>query len=113
MSVYEMCRPAVGLSKFVRVEEMLYVTGVNDLTTSHAKLAETDKILEEIEKAKIDKPDSVDAGIFYESSQRRLIQVSNFSETLHLPVPLVEDEARQKTIETFQKKNKGFIVTRR
>lgn len=84
------------------------MTEPGDTKTQHSELAEQDGFVEELISLRENDPSAVDAGQIGVSKDPEQILVMGFSGTLDLPQG---DEARPRTIETFQEQTPTHSVS--
>lgn len=95
-------------SKFIRIGSDIYTTEFGDTSTLHDSFAYKEKIIEEIDRRKIEEPETVDGGYYtvfkFDPPQ---IRVGYDSSSLKIPVDSI---ARETTIVLFQDKSPGYKV---
>lgn len=97
-------------SKFIRVEDEIFVTKPGDMDTTHIELAVKDGIESRIDDLRNQNPVEVDAGTMNVSPSKKRISVGVDSMSLDLPVEKASKKARKRSVEVLLEQSKGYSV---
>ena len=95
-------------AKFIRVGDRLFTGAPGDMDTNHSDIAKDDGVFTEMQTLKQASPVEVDGGMYFVSKDK--VTVGGSSWTLRIPVEVVADEARNKTITLFRQQSPGCEI---
>lgn len=99
-------------TRFIRVEEEMFIPDPPDVNTDHLGLARQDELLEKIGRLRFETPEAIDAGFInlVNADNAQEITIIGYSLSLDIPVMHVGEIARERTRRLIEKLNPEFLV---
>lgn len=95
-------------AKFIRVGDRLFTGAPDDMDTSHSDICRVDGVVVEMQTLKQQNPTEVDGGMYFVHNNEVIVSGSSWS--LGIPVKVVAEEARDKTVTLFRQQSPGCEI---